>query len=526
MENLWTDLPYLALRMIINMLPIADVVNLAKVCRNWKEIAKVSLKSVQIDESTPYTDSWKNLNKIGLEGVRADQSTIASQVEGFAISLAELTDEIEELSFCGSCIPARALEVLLSSQKTIKILQVEVKPQGYFHPDPNIAAAVAEGLSRHEKSLVKIRIHGIPFGQPPRDRTNYCISYENLVQMLGNGTKYFPNLKSVEFYSNSKESQTAEIFFKRIFEGNKILNLNIKASLIMKKILDNGHLREMNCIRSPFPGYSFMKHVISGRFSNLNWINICYLDTTSRFSPDDADLVIAHCPNITHIGSGHDTSSFIPRPSRVWCCSLALEKLVKHYGSQLIHLHCIMDPKIAENIISHCCNLEHLGIIDDFDSCFSRLERLKELEMGYCTLGMPTELAKCEGLTKLKIRGVKDCRILHVIGKNAKNMQSLEISIMPYGYEQLYSLLDGLMQFLEVCNCLKEMYFEVENKSLDKYGMTYTRLINWNGDDEIIKSLLKHQSSLQKLHLGINDLIDDANKAILVERMPFCKITF
>ncbi len=533
----WADLPYPVLKKIASLLPISDVVSFAKTCESWKMAAIRSLKSIRIDESSPFGGSWKNFNDCCRPVFNRPSGFFSKHIDSLARDLATITDGIEHLSICTSSydLPLGAYKALLSSQKEIKTLEVYHNNNHTRNDEDGADWAkearfvLSEGILRHEPSLETITVcieMGVNHDEELGDLLSDHISFKYLIDRLGDKPKYFPNLKSVKFLASTlsasftssggtEERQSAELFFERTFRKNKILKLNIDNNLTSEGFV-KGYQR---VFFSYFFTTLITNYFKAGCFRHLRDTNIEILNSGDRkfgLSMDEADMLIQCCPDITRISSVllpnfKDETGFL--------------KVIKHYGPQLTHLLCNESENIKQHIAQYCGNLESLGLFYNCDPCLCALKNLKKLEMKGVTATALSRIGNVlGGLTDLEIGSVSDDEVLDVIQRNAKNLQSLKIEIKPETWESFTVMIDKLVQFLKEFHCLKIFHFLAS--VFCRWSFKNMDGDDWKGDDEITELLVKNQLKLKELHIDLAYNMSTKNKVILIERMPFCNIMF
>ncbi len=531
------EFPYPVLSRVIEFLPLADIVNVSKVCQDWKFVASKALKIVKIDASTAYGGSWQKYYQVDEEAVRDNN------VENFARDLANCTDEIEHLYFDGNDIPRAVFEILLSSQKALKTLVVKLARKGTFDdPRTDIGKVILQGIVKHENSLEEINL-GIE---------GVFLSFQEMENAFTEKARCFSNLRSIEFLSTtagshengdandveaSLELRSAELVFQKMFPGSKIEELNFKSKMPLKLYYDGPET-----FWNPQYIRLLTNHFKFGAFSNLRKINIDSLNTRGtdgEFSNADADLLIENCPHISHIDSDlfffdindyrtpvHDEKPYI--------------KIIKHYGPQLVHLHCYTNTNIAQCIVENCPNVETLTIVDHFGeglsnsvlTDFSRLKKIKKLTIFFQRFydnlnALMTFLDNCVSrLTKLQIifqEGTKfDEKIFHIIQENKKSLKTLIVDFEMESFEGYKAAMEAFIQMLDSCTSFRCLNLIINSIDAGKIGKDTWKQYY----EKVVQMLVANHADLYQLGLYALLPLPDKEKETLIQSLPYCKMQF
>eukprot|EP00794_Sanderia_malayensis_P003721 gene3721-4241_t len=525
------SIPYHVFKHIIEYLPLVDLLSASNVFLGWKSVILKRLKHVNIDASTVFRGSWQEYHK--------NQTTV-DDLEKFACDLANCTDGIEHLSVVGNIFSKEFFETLLFSQKEIKSLVIDFGRKGTFDdPEKDIGEIITRGIIHHENSLEEIRV-GV-FG--------VHLSMKTIADALSDREVCFQQLTSIDFLSTTvadfrspdeestvlqEELEGTKKVFEKMFINCKIKELNYKSMLSPSLYYDS-----QDVFWNP-PFIELLRSYFKlGAFSNLHKINIDSLNCRGplgEFSEEDANLLIENCPHISHIDSDlfftdvddyrvptHDEKPFL--------------KIIKHYGTQLVHLHCYVNTNIAESIANHCPNIKTLTIVDYFggglsDSALialSGLQKLKKVtiffQRNHTSLDALIHFLRTQmpRLTKLKIifqdAEISNPTMFSVIEQNCKLLDTLQLNFGVSTFEKFNSCMEGCIQILDNFHGLRTLEITVDSVE------NYRNNIWQQFCERLTNILVSNHRSLHALTLDILSSLPEQNKEILLKSLPFCKIS-
>lgn len=534
----WHKLPYPVFNRIIAFLPTLDVLNVAKVCFDWKLSAAQFLQHIKIDDSTAYGGSFFEYNK-RLPGR-------PMKLLQFVKDLTQCTDDIKYIDIDVENITGECVEKLLMTQRAIKSLTMRVRDR---LPNDSCIDELVRGIVKHESTLEKLNI-GID---------GYFIRFEDIVKGLEYKESCFDNLKSVEFLSTSagfngvqhginefppslEEKESAIEVFKKIFRNAKIEELNFRAKLPLAPI----HY-EPNVYWSPIFIKMLMGYFESGNFSTLRKINVDSLNTGGLywdFSNTEAELLIKHCPSLTHID--FDVSLYgrneyhIPKYDEK-----CIIKLVEHYGTQIVFFNSpIMSSSIAKCIHENCPDLRSITIFNKYDielqdedlMLLADLCHLRTVKLMFEHVHMKPEtiirfLEKVIGkLTKLKIAFGEsidiDYNILHVVSQYGSNLRKLHLEFeAKYTDTELERMMNGFHAILQSCDNLQSLSFISTNDPRTRHELSKEKLNDYL--EMIVEALITKHKKLKFARLyWERELMTEDCKEKLVNGLPFCRFEF
>ena len=541
----WHQLPYPVSCRIFGSLPTRDVVNVAKVCVNWKIAAVKFLEAVRIDDSTPYGGSFYEYNTFVKKTSNNEKPVRSLDLQHFVDDLTECTDGIEYLDIDVDHIPGKCLEKLLASQKAVKRFMLSVRND--WSADGDCTKEVMRGIVKHESTLEQLNI-GIQ---------RYFIRFQDLANSFKEKTSCFDNLKSIEFLSTTAgnygvisqqyhnipagEEENANELFEKMFKKSDIEELNFNPLLPL-----------VACDGNPevywHPTYIkiLIQYFHKGAFSNLKKVSIDSLNTGGtnwEFSETEAELLIKYCPKISHIDSNvallelnpYYKPSFNDRP---------LIQLISHYGSQLVYLNLpFMSANIAKCVYENCPKVSSITIFDAYkvgltDEALMLLSQLQHLRC--LTIIIETTSVKGETmlsflrevvgkLKKLTIcyreDSIFDTNIMHVISKFGCNLQKLHLQFSFSFIEANFKkVMESFLTVLEGCQNLKELAFLTDDLSYNEDPINTE--ISDAYSNSITEALITKHTKLKFAWIFFEDKLRDKHKEELIHQMTWCKFSF
>ena len=550
----WHELPYPVSSRIFGFLPTRDVVNVARVCVNWKLAAVTFLEAVKIDESTPYGGSFYEYNAFVRRISNNEKPLKSLDLKHFVDDLAECTDGIKYLDIEVDHIPDECIAKLLISQKGIKRLMLRVRNKWTRGPPvEDCDKEVVKGMIKHESTLEKlsIRIQG------------QFIRFRDLANHLKDKKSCFGNLKSIEFLSTSAgnygvlsreynnipegEEKNALEVFEKMFTNSKVEELNFKPLLPLDA-----------CDGSPevywHPTYIklLIQYFHKGAFSNLKKINIDSLNTGGtnwEFSETEAELLIKYCPLISHVDSNvsryeinqYYDPSYNDKP---------LIRLINHYGTQLEYLNLsFMTANIAKCVYENCPNVKSITIFDAYkvsltDEALMLLAELQHLRS--LTLIIESTSVKKETMLKFLAKVILqlknlivcyqdyatfDANIIQVISQHGCNLKKLHLEFnFSFTEAEFKSVMDCFLDVLEGCQKLQKLAFTASDTLYRQDLLSNKIRVSKEISDAYMKSmteaLITKQKQLKFAWIHVEGNLTDKYKEQLIYEMPQCEFYF
>ena len=523
---------------ILEFLPARDQIDSGFVCAHWNEVVWCNLRHVTIDASMPFGSRWmeenlrwidqkfsarsgnrwkENFRLYHEEGsknmkvwFRNENDPADKEMKLLIPTLCKLTNNVETLNIEEYHLDIESLTELLSSQRRIKTLRINIRnlpawvKNIYFEN-------IVEAIIRNQETIQVIEIN-VETKSAELEMPN--ISIRKIQEIItGKGNLSFPRLKSLTLGSESARAIEA-LLTKDIFDS----------------LITSSQLEELYCSH-----IDMLPYIRNGKLDILKKCSLSH----------GVYELIKHCPYITHL---HGFTDNCGDPSSYKQGAL---KLLSTYGPQLKHFECnLISWEIARAILEECKDIEslvlhfenHCNFEDDIDDSvaiecslplFGCLEKLTEIDLRLITSDAEAEtvgaLIKSCGMNlqsfKIMFEGNESHKIMSAIGTNCKNLKNLKLyiydSIDETEEEGIRKVRESLDAIIEECQKLRTLDLEVTGLNVSYEGES--SLINLL---DIYEQIGKKQRYLQHVQLYHLKGIPKAYLVNLIHALPYCNIEF